>query len=150
MAKTLFETNAAFRNHLLRSNATCLEMGLPSFIEVLTDGEVDFSSFSQGQAQLALVALEIVLASLFDSWGIRPKAVLGHSLGEYSALCVSQILSLADTLYLVGKRGMLLESMCECNGYQMAVVALPASEVERILDMTLFSYCQIICLNALD
>ena len=150
MAHVLFKTNEAFRSHLVRSDALCRDMGLPSFIEVITDNEADFSRFSQTQCQLALIALEIALASLLESWGIRPKAVIGHSLGEYSALCVSQVLSLADTLYLVGSRGLLLESTCRCNEYSMAVVPLPLSELENILHSSRFSDCEIACLNAPD
>ena len=151
MAKVLFETNEAFRSHVLRSDAVCREMGLPSFVELITDEKADLFRSSQAQWQLALVALEIALASLLESWGIRPKAVIGHSLGEYSALCVSQILSLADTLYLVGKRGLLLESSCKCNESSMVTVSLPSSKVETILRSSHhFAECEIACLNAPD
>lgn len=150
MAKVLFDTNGAFRSHLLRSDAICRDMGLPSFLESITDDKTDPSQFSQTQHQLALVALEIALASLLGSWGIRPEAVIGHSLGEYSALCVSRVLSLADTLYLVGKRGLLLESKCECNTFSMVAVSLPCSEVAKTLELSQFSGCEIACLNAPD
>ena len=150
MAKVLFETNDTFRSHIRRSDAICQDMGLPSFVELITDDEADYSKFSQAQSQLALVALETALAYLLESWGIRPKAVIGHSLGEYSALYVSKVLSLADTLYLVGKRGLLLESACKRNVYSMAAVALPSLEVERTLQSSRFSECEIACLNAPD
>ena len=150
MAKVLFETNEAFRSHILRSDAVCREMGLPSFVGLITDEKADLFRSSQTRWQLALVALELALASLLESWGIRPKAVIGHSLGEYSALCVSQILSLADTLYLVGKRGLLLESSCKCKEYSMVTVSLPSSEVETILRSSHFAECEIACLNAPD
>ena len=150
MANVLFETNDAFRSHLLRSDAICRDMGLPSFVELITGSEVGFSRSSPTQCQLALVALEIALASLLESWGIRPNAVIGHSLGEYSAICVSQVLSLADTLYLVGKRGLLLESACKCNEFSMTIVSLQPSEVEKTLHLSRFSECEIACLNAPD
>ena len=150
IAKRLFETNDAFQSHVRRSDAVCQAMGLPSFIEIITDDEADYSKFSQTQSQLALVALEIALACLLASWDIRPKAVIGHSLGEYSALCISKVLSPADTLYLVGKRGLLLESACKRNEYSMAAVALPSIEVEKILHLAPFWECEIACLNAPD
>lgn len=150
MGRILFETNDAFRTHIRRSDAVCQDMGLPSFVELISGDEADSSKFSQTQSQLALVALETALAYLLESWGIRPKAVVGHSLGEYSALCVSKVLSLADTLYLVGKRGLLLESACKRNEYSMAAVALPALEVERTLHSSRYSECEIACLNAPD
>ena len=148
MANVLFESNDCFRNHLLRSEAVCKDMGLPSFLEIISDKGAEFSQYSPTQHQLALVALEIALASLLRSWGIEPKAVVGHSLGEYSALCVSQVLSLMDTLYLVGKRGLLIEAACKCNEYAMVAVSLSALELEDTLHLPCFSECEISCLNA--
>ncbi|KAL8831168.1 MAG: hypothetical protein Q9191_001010 [Dirinaria sp. TL-2023a] len=150
MANVLFTTNDAFRSHVLRSDAICREMGLPPFVQLITDIEADISRSNPTQCQLALVALEVALASLLESWGIRPKAVVGHSLGEYSALCVSQVLSLADTLYLVGQRGLLLESTCKYEEFTMAMVSLPSCEVEKALRLSLSSECEIACLNAPD
>lgn len=150
MAKVLFETNDAFRSHLLRSDSICRVMGLPSFLETITNDKADPFQFGQTQGHLALVALEVALASLLESWGIQPEAVIGHSLGEYSALCVSKALSLADTLYLVGKRGLLLEAKCECNAFSMVTVSLPYSEVTKTLHLPQFSECEVACLNAPD
>ena len=150
MANILFKTNSTFRSHLLHSEAICQNMGLPSFVELINDDKADKVQFNQTQWQLALVALEIAIASLLQSWGIRPKAVIGHSLGEYSALCVAGVLSLADTLYLVGKRGLLLESACKSNDYSMATVSLPCSEVEMSIGLSSFSGCEIACINAPD
>ncbi|KAJ8133084.1 hypothetical protein O1611_g542 [Lasiodiplodia mahajangana] len=142
-AKALFETNATFRNHILHSDQLCREMGLPSFIDVIIGGGENFASVQQ---QLALVALEVALASLFQSWGTQPKAVIGHSLGEYAALCVCNVLSLADTLWLVGKRGLLLESTCKLNEYAMAVVAISVADAAKLLQT--FPHCEIACCNS--
>ena len=148
MANELFKSNDYFRSHLLRSDAICKNMGLPSFFEIISNTGAELSQYSHTQHQLSLVALEIALASQLISWGIQPKTVVGHSLGEYSALCVSQVLSLADTLYLVGKRGLLIESACKCNEYAMVAVSLSALELEDTLHLPCFSECEISCLNA--
>ncbi|KAK5630376.1 hypothetical protein RRF57_006091 [Xylaria bambusicola] len=142
-AKVLFETNATFRRHIYHSDQLCREMGLPSFIDVITNEGSDFES---AQLQLALVALEVALAALFQSWGVRPEAVIGHSLGEYAALCICNVLSLADTLWLVGQRGLLLESACNNNDYTMAVVAISADDAANFLQM--FPHCEIACCNS--
>ena len=55
------------------------------------------------QIQLAIVFLENAMADLLMSWGIRPCLLIGCSLGEYAALCISSVLSVTGTLYLVGK-----------------------------------------------
>ncbi|KAI0509542.1 hypothetical protein F5B22DRAFT_325952 [Xylaria bambusicola] len=142
-AQVLFETNATFRRHICHSDQLCRKMDLPSFIEVIANEGLHFGS---AQLQLALVALEIALAALFESWGIRPEAVIGHSLGEYAALCICNVLSLADTLWLVGKRGLLLESACRINEYTMAVVAISADEAAKLLQV--FPQCEIACSNS--
>ncbi|KAF2877122.1 hypothetical protein BDV95DRAFT_644000 [Massariosphaeria phaeospora] len=146
MAKTLYRTNDIFRGHLVQSDALCRNMDLPSFLEVIdNDSSEDLSRYGPTKAQLALVALEVALAHLFSSWGIRPVAVMGHSLGEYSALCVSQALSVADTLYLVGRRAQLMESLCRPKEYAMIATSLSAKDAQKHLAK--FDTCQVACLN---
>lgn len=142
-AKALFDTNATFRSHVRYSDQLCRKMGMPSFVDVIAGKDGDYTSV---QMQLALVALEIALASLFQSWGIQPIAVIGHSLGEYAALCICNALSLADTLWLVGKRALLLESTCKRNEYSMAVAAMSAADATKLLQT--FPGCEIACYNS--
>ena len=55
-------------------------------------------------AQPALFTVEYALAKLWMSWGVEPKAMLGHSLGEYVAACLAGVFSLEDALKLVSER----------------------------------------------
>ncbi|KAI1292422.1 hypothetical protein F5Y03DRAFT_375883 [Xylaria venustula] len=142
-SKTLFHTNATFRSHVRHSDQLCRQMGLASFINVITGEEGNYSCV---QRQLALVVLEIAMAFLFQTWGIRPEAVIGHSLGEYAALCSCNALSLADTLWLVGKRGLLLESACKKDEYSMAVAAISADDAAKLVQI--FPRCEIACYNS--
>ena len=59
----------------------------------------------------ALVAVQYALARLFMAWGIRPSAMIGHSLGEYTAACLAGVMSLEDTFILVAARGRLFETL---------------------------------------
>jgi acyl transferase domain-containing protein/thioesterase domain-containing protein len=78
-----------------------------------------------GISQPALFAFEYSLARLWESYGVRPVAVVGHSIGEYAAACEAGIMSLEDALYLVRERGRLMQSM-----EPGTMIAVPRSETE--------------------
>jgi iturin family lipopeptide synthetase A len=59
----------------------------------------------------AIFTIEYAMAQLFMSWGIKPKSMIGHSLGEYAAACIAGVFSLPDTLALVALRGRLFETL---------------------------------------
>ena len=61
-------------------------------------------------AQPALFAVEYALARLWMSWGVEPQAMLGHSVGEYVAACLSGVFGLPDALSLIVERGRLMGS----------------------------------------
>jgi phthiocerol/phenolphthiocerol synthesis type-I polyketide synthase E len=81
--------------------------------------------------QPAIFAVEYCLARLWMRWGIRPEAMLGHSIGEYVAACLSGVFSLEDALRLVSLRGTLVQ---ELSRGAMLAVPLDESAVRHYLN----------------
>jgi acyl transferase domain-containing protein/thioesterase domain-containing protein len=79
----------------------------------------------------ALFITEYALAKLWMSWGVTPAALAGHSLGEYTAACLSGVITLDDALALVTLRGELFEQLPDGG---MLSVPLPEAEARECLD----------------
>lgn len=80
--------------------------------------------------QPALFVIEYALAKLWMAWGIKPAAMIGHSVGEYVAGCIAGVFSLDDALMLVARRGALVQAQ---PGGAMLVIRLPEAEVLPLL-----------------
>jgi acyl transferase domain-containing protein/thioesterase domain-containing protein/NAD(P)-dependent dehydrogenase (short-subunit alcohol dehydrogenase family)/acyl carrier protein len=96
-------------------------------------GEEEAASRELERPSLALPALltiELAFARLLDSWGIRPSAMIGHSLGEYAAAHLAGVLSLESALGILCCRGRLFEKVKKGG---MLSVALPREKVEPLL-----------------
>jgi len=133
MASGLFETDATFRGHLEDCDRACVSLGFESFMRMITDDGLGTLPVSPVQTQLAIVSIELALASWWKSLGLVPTAVLGHSLGEYPALCVAGIISLRDCLSLVGERARLMAAKCAPGTHSMLAIQAGAKEVEALI-----------------
>jgi amino acid adenylation domain-containing protein len=64
-----------------------------------------------GIAQPALFTIEYATARQWMAWGISPDVMVGHSIGEYVAACISGVFSLEDSLTIIATRARLMQSM---------------------------------------
>ncbi len=78
----------------------------------------------------ALFTLEYALAELWQSWGIRPGALIGYSIGEYAAACLAGVFSLEGALRLVARRAAVIERQ---PGGAMLAVTLAEPELAAVL-----------------
>jgi len=123
MGRGLFESEPAFRAELERCDRVLAQEHGVSLIDALYGGTHGESELSQTQlAQPLIVAIELALAALLATWGIKPSFVIGHSVGELSAACVAGALSLEDTMRLVAQRGRLMQQLAR-PGSMIAVQA---------------------------
>jgi len=81
--------------------------------------------------QVGLFVIEYSLAKLWMSWGIRPAAMVGHSIGELVAACLAGVFTLEDALKLVAARGRLMQEM---PGGSMLAVFLSEKELQPFLN----------------
>ena len=79
--------------------------------------------------QPTLFAVMVALTELWQSMGVRPGAVIGHSQGEVAAAYVAGALSLADAAKIVGVRSRLLATLT--GGTMISVLGLPAADIEE-------------------
>ena len=148
MGKQLFETSACFRDSILSYQKICDSQGLPYIIDIIAEDGVDIGSKNMAQIQLAIVFVELALAELWKSWGVQPDVLIGHSLGEYAALCVSGVISVSDALYLVGKRSSMIMEKCTPGSSGMLAVTAPIKTIEEALASHNLASCEISCMNA--
>ncbi|KAJ5376265.1 hypothetical protein N7509_013151 [Penicillium cosmopolitanum] len=148
IASQLFKTCPTFRNILEELNSLCEMLGFATCLEVLLDDKIKLEDIAPGTAHLALVCLELAIAKLWQTWGIEPDAVIGHSLGEYSALCIAGVLSIGDTLSLVGKRAAVMGELCSEGSHVMLAIGASEETVERHLMAEHSSSCVISCRNS--
>lgn len=123
LGKQLFESLRQFRSDILDFDRIGRSQGFPSFLPLVDGSIADATQFEPIVLQLGQSCIQIALARLWISWGILPSAVMGHSLGEYAALFVAGVLSVSDTIYLVGRRAQLLQEHCTEGTHSLLAAA---------------------------
>ncbi|CZT53270.1 probable polyketide synthase [Rhynchosporium secalis] len=134
MGMELYNTSTLFKDTIDEFDKIAIIHGFPSFIPLVDGSAVDIQTLSPVVVQIGIVCLEMAMARLWDSWGIKPSVVLGHSLGEYAALNISGILSASDTIFLVGTRAQILVQKCTPGTHVMVAVQGSLASVKEALN----------------
>ncbi|KAH3903772.1 non-reducing polyketide synthase PKS19-like protein [Parastagonospora nodorum] len=126
----LYRDSHEFRKHIDQLDSLVRRQNFASFLPVVS-GNVQPEDVSIVTMNLAIVCVEIALARLWESFGIKPSMVIGHSLGEYAALAVAGVLSDSAAIFLVGTRARLLTSKCTSRTHGMLSVRASAADIKH-------------------
>ncbi|WP_366914608.1 beta-ketoacyl synthase N-terminal-like domain-containing protein [Roseovarius sp.] len=135
MARDLYETEPEFAEWMDRGLdhlAAKLDYDIRA-IWLPEPGDMDTANetLKKPSVQLPLIMIiEFALAKLWISWGIKPAALIGHSMGENTAAALSGVMSFENCIDLVLLRGRLFDTVAPGG---MLSVSLPASEVQEII-----------------
>lgn len=134
MGKALYESYAPFRESI----DTCerlLEGQLSLPLTSVLWGESSEQLNQTEYTQPALFALEYALAQLWRSWGVMPKLVMGHSVGEFAAACIAGAFSLQDGLKLTAARGRLMQQL-PAGGAMLSLLTEEAEANKLLADFS--------------
>jgi acyl transferase domain-containing protein/uncharacterized coiled-coil protein SlyX len=110
MAKDIYETEPIFKgyvDHCAEILSPILKSDIRDILLKPDNSEINKTEFTQP----ALFVVEYALAKYWIDLGIEPVAMVGHSIGEYVAACLSGVFSLEDGLKIVAERGRLMQTM---------------------------------------
>ena len=126
MGKELYASQPVFRSAMDRCNFISEDLlPQPLLSVIFPEDEASEELIHQTQfTQPALFAIEFALAKLWQSWGVQPDYLIGHSVGEYVAAVIGGVMSLEDGMKLIAARGRLMQSLPQ-NGAMAAIFTEP-------------------------
>jgi len=114
MGRNIFDVEPVFRDAMTQCRDILLPLVGWDLLEVLySAGSAEDAGERLRQTaytQPLLFAIEYSLARLWQSWGVQPEAMIGHSIGEFVAACLADVFSLEDGLSLVAHRARLMQA----------------------------------------
>ena len=135
MARRLYETQTAFRREIDRCSdllSPLLSIDLRRLMFAADTQETTQRLRRTEIAQCALFTLQYSLSVLWRTVGVQPLALLGHSIGEYTAACIAGVFGLEDALALVATRGRLMQA--QPPGDMLAVSLGEAAIADHLTD----------------
>ena len=127
MGRALYESHPSIRPLYQKAN----EILGYDLVDLCFNGPVEKLNLTE-YTQPALLVVSLSALQLFDQWPLQPKAVAGHSLGEYSAIVAAKGLNFEEAVKLVQQRGQYMaEAVVPGRGLVVAVLGLGEQEVRR-------------------
>jgi len=105
MGRELLERDTVFREAIAECDRILRPLAGWSVIDELGAAERESRIGMPAVAQPLIFCLQMALTRLWGSWGIRPDAVVGHSVGEAAAAWAGGMLTLEDALRVIFHRG---------------------------------------------
>ena len=131
MGRQLLREEPAFREALEACDRALGAHVDWSLLDVLSTDEAGARLDAIDVIQPVLFGIEVALAALWASFGVRPDAVIGHSMGEVAAAAVSGALSLEDAARVICQRSRIIRRVSGRGA--MAVVDLPMERAAALL-----------------
>ncbi|KAA1245611.1 acyltransferase domain-containing protein, partial [Mycobacterium simiae] len=131
MGAELLDTMPVFAQQMRLCDEALAEFVQWSLLEVIRGGAGAPGLDRVDVVQPVLWAVMVSLARLWESVGVKPDAVVGHSQGEIAAACVAGVLSLRDAALVVTSRSRLLMELGGAGG--MVSLAAGLDRVQRLL-----------------
>ena len=147
LGKQLYDLSKHYRSDLISFDNISCGLGFPSFLP-LVEGEIEAKDLSPLVIQLGLCCIQMALTRLWASWGVKPDVVVGHSLGEYAALNAAGVISVSETIYLVGERAKLLQGRCTANSHAMLATKTSVTLIQESLAE--FPGVEVACVNGAE
>ncbi|MGH6951625.1 MAG: aminotransferase class III-fold pyridoxal phosphate-dependent enzyme, partial [Vitreimonas sp.] len=119
MGKPIYEEDAGFRADIDRGAALLEPLIGQDLRQTMFAGDSEEALTSTLLAQTSLFLLEYALARLWMRWGVKPDAMIGHSLGEFTAAAIAGVFTFEDGLALVAGRARLMQA--EPSGAMLAM-----------------------------
>lgn len=149
MARTLFQNNPVFRDVFLECDSLFKPYLLCSLVDLVYGEDANAETIEKTvYAQPLIFAVEYALTKFWESVGVKPSLVLGHSIGEYAAAVTANMMDLKTAAMLVALRGRLMndapgkgtmvtvfanrENTCRLIGDKSATVTIAVHNSEEI------------------
>ena len=127
MARELIGSEPVFDAAIVRCDAAISEEAGFSVRQLLMSADIDWAEAGIEKVQPALFSIQVALADLWASWGVRPSVVVGHSMGEVAAAHVAGVLNLEQAASIICRRAALMTRFTGQGGMALVELSLEAA-----------------------